>query len=356
MRPAAAAPLLGILLAACTPPPGLPVPERGPALCRAVLATPSPPPGVAVRWTLPADSAQRALLDAYCAGVGPAVLHEAGPAAPPPDDGLAVVAWNMALGAGDVLRLIADLRAGLHTDGSPVHSFVLLLQEVPRIGPPVPPRARLPDGVVASSPDPVHGPSVMDLAVSAGLHLLYVPSMREGLGDTAVDHGTALLSTLPLSGPQVFELPPGIRRRVAAAATVRLHGAHEVLVVSAHLDNFSLRQPVGSFGAVRARQARALARALPASGAVVLGADLNTWARGTREPAFRVLRARLPRPAELQPEPTARRLGVPRRLDYLLLDAPPSWSFAEHRIRDRYGSDHHPLIGVLRPAAQPQPR
>jgi endonuclease/exonuclease/phosphatase family metal-dependent hydrolase len=259
-----------------------------------------------------------------------------------------VVTWNIALGAGSMSRFIEDLRAGVFTAGVPVRSFALLLQEVPRIGAPVPPADALPGGVRVSSPDPVPGPSAEQVARAAGLHLLYVPSMREGRGVTAVDHGTALLSTLPLHDVRVIELPPGIRRRVVVAARVYIGVDQRPLhLVSAHLDNFSMRHAIGSLGGIRSRQARALRRALPPA-PVVLGADLNTWARGTREPAYRILRAVLPDPAELPPGATARRLGIPRRLDYLLASVPPPWHLDSWRIPDRYGSDHHPVLGVVR--------
>jgi endonuclease/exonuclease/phosphatase family metal-dependent hydrolase len=340
------------LVHGCSGPGSEPVAQRD-AGCRSFVVAAAAPgllmpaEGHSMAWTLPADSAARVGLDAYCAGVGPALLRVAATPAVAADE-LVVVTWNIALGAGAVSRFIEDLRAGVFTAGVPVRSFALLLQEVPRIGSPVPPADALPAGVLVSSPDPVPGPSVELLARAAGLHLLYVPSMREGRGVTAVDHGTALLSTLPLHDVRVIELPLGIRRRVAVAARVDIGvDARPVHLVSAHLDNFSMRRAVGSLGGIRSRQARALRRALPPA-PVVLGADLNTWARGTREPAYHMLRAVLPGPAELPPGATARRLGIPRRLDYLLASSPSSWHFATRRIPDRYGSDHHPVLGMLR--------
>jgi endonuclease/exonuclease/phosphatase family metal-dependent hydrolase len=346
-------PLLGALLAvaqlACAA-EGLPPSERDAARCRSAVRS-GAATAASMRWTIIDDSAGRAVLDAYCAAAGPALIHapqgrERGGAG----DALVVVAWNIALGSGDVRRLIADLHAGRHTDGRPVAEFVLLLQEVPRIGAAVPPHAELPAGALVSSPDPVPGPDVLALARAERLHLLYVPSMREApVRTTRTDHGTALLSTLPLAEHRAIELPAGIRRRVATAARLDWPAAEAPLyVVSVHLDNFSFARLIGSFGGIRGRQAAALARVLPQDGSVLLGGDLNTWATGTRESAYRALRARLPRPAELQPAPTARRLGVPRRLDYILADLPPEIRFAERRIDDRYGSDHHPLIAVLR--------
>jgi endonuclease/exonuclease/phosphatase family metal-dependent hydrolase len=370
--------LVVCLLAACAQPQGLPPEQRDAAACRAVIAY-GAAPAATVRWTLPRDSAERAVLDAWCAGVGPAAWFAPGEAgaradavgasgarALPhahagPDTGsdpdldagpVVVVAWNYAMGGGDIRRFLGDLRAGVHTGGQPVERFVLLLQEAPRIGGVVPRAESLPPGVRVASVDPVPGPDVLELAREQRLHLLYAPSMREGVGNgMRVDHGTAILSSLPLAEPHVIEMPAGIQRRAATAARVAGVGA-PLHVVSVHLDNFAFRHFLGSFGGVRARQAQVLAPALPrpdGARALVVGGDLNTWTFGTRERAFRILRARLPRPAELQPEATARRLGVPRRLDYLLLDAPAGWTFTERRIADAYGSDHHALIAVLQP-------
>lgn len=356
MSPGAARALPVLLMLLACADEGLPPHERHAARCRAVLASGAAP--AALHWTIIDDSVGAAVLDAYCAALGPALVHAPAADAPTAEPGaahdVAFVAWNIALGGGDIRAFIADLRAGALTDGRAPADFVLLLQEVPRIGGPVPPRDAVPEYAIFSSNDPVHGPDILELAGTERLHLLFVPSMREDYERLRVDHGTAILSTLPLAAPRAIELPAGMRRRVATSARVMV-GDVPVSVVSVHLDNFSFRHLPGSFGGVRARQARALAAALPDTGAVVLGGDLNTWTRGTREPAYRLLRARLPRPERLQPHATARRLGVPRRLDYLLLDAPAEFSFVERRIEDRYGSDHHPLLGLLgAPGAGPR--
>jgi endonuclease/exonuclease/phosphatase family metal-dependent hydrolase len=367
--------LLSFLLiaAACTNgglPPGSPAADR----CRNVrevsagassVDTPGFDGAARVRWTVFGDSADRAVLDAWCAGVGPALIQHAprSSAADGQGDGAAAgevvfVSWNIARGEGELHRLIAELRAGRHTSGRPVSAFVLLLQEAPRMGADVPPQAALPDGVATSSARQLQGPGIPEVAAAAGLHLFYVPSMRAAPNDIGpVDHGTAILSSLPLREPHVIELPMGIQRRVAAVVTISLPGAGtDVSVATAHLDNFSFRRPVGSLGAIRARQAAALDRALPRDGALVLGADLNTWMRELREPAFTLLRRRLPEPASPGRTPTSRFLGVPRRVDHLLARAPASHAFTGRRLADRYGSDHHPLIGVLKPLGNSQLR
>jgi endonuclease/exonuclease/phosphatase family metal-dependent hydrolase len=327
------------LLTGCSDPP----PIAGDAAdgCRGGPA--AVPAHHTLHWRVLADTGQRRTLDAYCVGTGPPVLYAAGESPEPTGDSLAVVAWNMALGAGDLLQLIEDLRSGVHTGGIVLRHFVLLLQEAPRSGAPVPPEHALPRGTRVSSPDPILA-DIRALAVQSGLHLLYVPSMREGRSGR-YDSGTAVLSTLPFRAIAAVEMPPGIRRRVAAVATI--DWTMPVQAVSVHLDNFSATQPLGSFGRIRARQARALARALPDSGTTILGGDLNTWARGPAEPAYQVLRRRLPLPVEQQPRPTARRLGIGRRLDYLMGAVPAGWTLTETRLDPRYGSDHHPVLGIL---------
>jgi endonuclease/exonuclease/phosphatase family metal-dependent hydrolase len=374
IRPAHALPLaafFSLVSGACAE-RGLPPDQRASARCRAVThipaaarpagaaaaadlaEAPSARPAPPMRWTVVGDSATRAVQDAFCAGVGPALIQEARtPPTQTPADRIVIVAWNMERGTGDLRRLIHDVRTGRHTGGAAVRELILLLQEVPRMGDEVPPLSALPEGVEASSTKSLKGPGIAEIAREEGLHLVYVPSMRAGLGRVPpTDHGTAVLSSLPLVEARAIELPLVVQRRVATVARVEWGSATPLYIVSAHLDNFSLRRPIASFGGMRARQARALARALPTTGVLVFGADLNTWALGRREAAFRILRPHLPRPAELQPEATARRLGVPRRLDYLLLDAPASWDFTERRLADRYASDHHPLIGVLKPLPQ----
>jgi endonuclease/exonuclease/phosphatase family metal-dependent hydrolase len=341
LRTAAVRCALFALLAGCSEPP--PIADHAAQGCRGSAPT-SATGQTTLLWRIPADTAQRRVLDAYCAGVGPPLLLVAGESPALPDGSLVVIAWNMALGGGDLLRLIEDLRAGVHTGGVALRDFVLLLQEAPRTGALVPAEDALPQGTLVSSPDPI-GADIRQLARQSGLHLLYVPSMREGRTGR-YDSGTAIMSTIPFTAVAAVELPPGIRRRVVAMATIDwplpLH------LLSVHLDNFSTRQPLGSLGSIRARQARALARALPENGSTILGGDLNTWTRGTAEPAYRALRRHLPLPSEQQPQWTARRLGVGRRLDFVMGSIPAGWTLTEVRLDRRYGSDHFPVMGILR--------
>jgi endonuclease/exonuclease/phosphatase family metal-dependent hydrolase len=323
------------VLAACAD--ARPMPAEAVAHCRTF-------PGDTVRWLIDGDSTGRPFLDAYCAGVGTAIWQTADTINAAPDT-LVVINWNMALGEGRLQQLVDDLRNGTIT-GQRVAHFALLLQEVPRSDSTIPSRALMPDGAMVSELDRFGTSDIVAFAREQRLHLLYVPSMRNGT-DALEDQGNAVLSTLPLHDPEIYELPAGIRRRVAVSAAVAWPAGERLRLVSVHLDNWSPRKLLGSLGSVRARQARVLAAMLPADGNLLLAGDLNTWTRGTDEDAFRTLRRLLPRPDAIDMRPTANRLGRGRKLDYLLLRAPSAWHFTERRIDDRYLSDHNPILGVL---------
>ncbi|HWP98928.1 MAG TPA: hypothetical protein VNK92_00525, partial [Vicinamibacterales bacterium] len=62
--------------------------------------------------------------------------------------------------------------------------------------------------------------------------------------------------------------------------------------------------------------------------------------------AARVLARRFPRTPPPPREPTA---ALGRLLDYLFFRPPPGWSADYWRVRSKYGSDHHPLVGWLEP-------
>jgi endonuclease/exonuclease/phosphatase family metal-dependent hydrolase len=298
-----------------------------------------------VRWLVASDSAGRHFLDAYCAGVGPAHFEAASSIAGDTPDTLVIVNWNMALGEGQLGALVADVRNGAVT-GQPVRHFVLLLQEAPRTDPAVPAADALPEGAKMSELDMFGSTDIIAFARTQRMHVLYVPSMRNGT-DAPEDQGNAILSTLPLYDPEVYELPAGIRRRVVVSAAVHWPSGQRVRLVSAHLDNFSPQKLIGSLGSVRARQARALAAMLPAGQPLLLGGDLNTWTRGTNEDAFQALRRVLPRPDTIDARPTATRLARGIKLDYMLFRGPDEWHFEEQRVDDRYNSDHNPIVGML---------
>ena len=353
--------------------------------CRSTVTAEGEPSSVHVRWFRVDDDRDFAFQNAWCAGVGPAVMWEApepqgeellaaadsGAAAsngasatatataatPTSDepvlDSLLVVAYNAHIGAGELDDLVADIRSGELT-GQPATHFVLLLQEVYREGLGVPPDSTLPrdapSGSRTSESDRV---PVVQGAQALRLHLVYVPSMRNGMGFAiAEDRGNAILSTLPLTDPRALELPAGIQRRVTVVADVSgvtsAGNPWTVGVASAHLDNASFSNPLASLGSVRARQASGLVRMLPREGPLVVGGDFNTWFQQQEERAYRIMRDDFPWPRNPQAAPTAQRLGAGRTIDWIFFRGPAGWSFDDARASHTYGSDHYPVYGWVR--------
>lgn len=247
---------------------------------------------------------------------------------------------------------------------------------------------------IADSPPGEPRTDVVAFAKEEGLSLVYVPSMRNGAGgvegcadDEAAsvpeDRGNAVLANVPLASPLAVELPFERQRRVAVAAEARL-GGERVAFCSVHLDNRApWRRAWRSLGQARGRQMAGLLRALATLGlirarledgprpfgaqpfgapwgdaqppaAFVLGGDLNTWTRGVREDAYKRARRRFPEPAAPDPRPTHHFEigGMLRRSDHLLFTLPPGWRGDCRRLDDTFGSDHYPLVGVLRSSAR----
>ena len=340
-------------------------------------------PGVA--WYHLEDAEDRRFQDAWCLGVGPAVVHEApepigeelvaraegaraatdsvwnvarasrGPRTSelPVIDSLLIIAYNAHIGAGDLDRLVTDARQGRLT-GAPVTHFILLLQEVHREGLGVPSDEDLPRDAPSGSrtPEPDRT-GIVEWAEALSMHLFYAPSMRNGVGyGVPEDRGNAILSTLPLSNLKALELPAGIQRRVATVADVsgRTSAGREwtLAVASAHLDNAALSRPLASLGSVRALQASGLVRMLPDEGPLVVGGDFNTWFQQTEERAYRIMRDDFPYPIQPQTAPTAERLGEGRTIDWMFFRGPSGWTFDDARAALNYGSDHYPVYGWVR--------
>ena len=294
----------------------------------------------------------------WLAAAGPPVWqpHPADPGPPPPVESIRFLTWNVRVGAGDLRGLVEELV-------SEGQAFVLLLQEVVRMGDPVPPSpppgSRWAGRIADPLPAGLFREDIGQVALDMGLSLLYAPSMRSGgPGDPPEDRGNAILSALPLADPAVLELPVERQRRAAVAATVQVGiagGSAPLRLVSVHLEN---RAPWSRFwripGAAREAQARdlleRLARGDTLPTPLALGGDLNSWWGQQAEGAVRRLRCALPHPAILEPRPTHHwELGLDRQSDYLLFRLPEGWSARVRRLDDERNSDHWPLEGRVGP-------
>jgi len=228
---------------------------------------------------------------------------------------LAIVTWNMHIGAGDLPRLVDDLAAGRLTGVVP-RQYVLLLEEVTDGGP--------------NDPAPI--------ARDRKLSLQFQPIRQRG----AHRSGNAILSTLPLMDVRPITLPREREPRGSLLATTTL--ADQVLfLVAVHLENrVSVQRGLLFSDGPRARQARALIDVLP-SGHGIAGGDLNTWL-GPDEPALKLFAARFPDTPTDPIQPTVIDRLV---LDHLFFDLPQGWRVRRWSLRDYYGSDHRPVVGTV---------
>jgi endonuclease/exonuclease/phosphatase family metal-dependent hydrolase len=261
------------------------------------------------------------------------------------------------MGRGRILELVDRLGAG--TLGVPGDlPPVLLIQEAFRQDDTIPARS---NGFAARELVTRVRPrqDIVDVARRLRWNLRYVPSMRNG-GERS-DRGNAILTPLPLGAAQEIELPFALQRRVAVGATTTIAGL-EVRLLSAHLDP---RGPVGYKwlgAAARGHQMDHLLADLE-DPTVVLGADLNLG-RGRAERAWRLLVEHGFEHGIPPVLPTWRHTyhSLPRLvIDYLLVRnfAGAIRSVLVRRVdedpADRgptvFGSDHHPLLALVEPAA-----
>ena len=231
---------------------------------------------------------------------------------------LAVVTWNLHAGRANLAQFVDDLTGGRVT-GEPVRRYVLLLQE----------------NIAGSRFDAVA------LARRRQLWSHFAPVRESGRGTS----GNAILTTEAPLAVRTIELPRERRVRKATIATIALND-RPFFIVNTHLENRISWLKGGLFSeGARARQAEALLRALPA-GPGVAGGDFNTWL-GEDEPAMRALLARFTDTPPGLSEPTFRdRLAI----DHLFFDLPRGWEAVRRVVREKYGSDHHPVIGLVVPA------
>lgn len=295
-----------------------------------------------VTWVRTAPPAHQTTLDAWCASVGPPWRHTGVPVAPPPET-LIVISWNMNVGRGSLDDLLAHLRAEFKEELLQERAgLVLLLQEVHRESATVPALPRFPRAVPRQIRPPVSAPDIEQLAQAVGMSAVYVPSMRNGSGAVdPQDRGNAILTTETLGAPTAIELPFGRQRRVAVGATI-----HDIRFISVHLDT----------SRARVLQAEALAAAdLPIVSGTVVAGDLNS-VEGRNDGSHKTLASRFPS----QPCGDTRTHAWPwrlemffggwvGRLDHIFTSLPAGrWSTSCSTVPHFFGSDHRPLVLVLR--------
>jgi len=298
------------------------------------------------------DKSDEVELARWCRAVGaPVMVSATRSAAAPSLDDVAVLQWNAHLAAGELARLVRELQNGELT-GTPVHHFVITVQELYRRGDAVPPfdsRDRTAHAIVARDPD---SPDVDDFAASLGLSIYYVPSMRNG-ASLLEDRGNAIVSTEPLLDPIALELPLARQRRVALAAAIEVRtpdGPRRLQIVDAHLEPLSSPQTLWVLKDPRPAQVRAVLSLLdeprftdPANAGVILGGDFNTVRGGDHELAYRLARD-WGTSNGTEDDRSTHMMG---RLDYLFFRLADGWTASTRRLDDRFGSDHYPVIGAF---------
>jgi len=297
-----------------------------------------------ITWHSVARPTDRDVLDRWCDSVGPPLVTSGAPP-PPAIASLVIATWNVHAGNGDVEAFLSSI-ATLPGVRAPV-GVVLLLQEAVRAGFEVP--ARYPDRMRPPRGIRVRGHAldVGALAARLPLHVVYVPSMRNGRlfpSDAREDRGNAILTTFPLDDPRAIELPFGRQRHVGVAARVVIPGLPPLRVMSLHLE----------LSGHRTEEAEAVARYLGASGeTTIIGGDLNTWF-GRQETALKSMGAALPEEAcgEVKTNSWPWRLQGPfgwwrGRLDYLFSNLPSDVERSCQTIPQQFGSDHRPVVLLI---------
>lgn len=308
--------------------------------------------GVEFEVSVEADARE---LTRWCRAVGAPVYVGAPTVAPAPPtlDQIAFISWNAHLAEGDLDDLIAKLKAGELTDDVPVTHFVLLVQELYRRGDAVPEFDAHDRSAFAIRPRDPAVDDIDDHAAELGLSIFYAPSMRNG-PELREDRGNAIISTEPLLAPIALELPLARQRRVTLGAAINVQtadGLRRLELIDAHLEPLSSPKTLWVFKNPRASQVRAILRLLDEprytdrslTVATVVGGDFNTVRAGADEPAIHLLR----KWSKGVASEDLRDTHMMGRLDYLFFNLPPGWSASTRRLDDRFGSDHHPVLGRL---------
>jgi endonuclease/exonuclease/phosphatase family metal-dependent hydrolase len=304
-----------------------------------------------VSWHIaePSDAPE---LARWCRAVGVPVVTSAPAAQAPHLDDFVTLSWNAHLAEGQLPQLIADLEAGAFTNGRRVRHFALLVQELYRRGTDVPEFNAADRSAFAIAPRDPDAADVEDHAQALGLSFVYVPSMRNGAA-LREDRGNAIISTEPLLDPLALELPLARQRRVAIAAGVNVttgDGVKRLELVNAHLEPLSSPRTLWIFKNPRGRQVRAILDLLETPrftndtlAGIVLAGDFNMVRGGAREEAYQHARAWS---TSLRHE-DRRRTHMMGRLDYLFFRSKSGWTASTRRIEERFGSDHHPILGIF---------
>lgn len=294
----------------------------------------------AITWLEPELPRDRAEISRWRNAVGAPLLSGSTTTVHSAADALIVANWNIALGNGDVIRLVRDLRA--ESPGTPI---VLLLQEAFRSGDDIPLKPDAPAfASFLGSSEPAR--EIDEISRALGFAMYYVPSMRNGTPDRyREDRGNAILSSIPLEDLVAIELPFEHQRRVALAARVggTTTGGKpwRLQLATVHLDNIVGARHGwigGEYG--RARQARGLREALAGDDPQLLAGDFNTWF-GFADQAYRETARAYPQTQATDKRRTFR--GI-LRLDHVFYRLPEGWRADVRRAESNYGSDHHPLI------------
>ncbi len=335
--------------------------RRGSEAVRAIGACTAPidehglPAQVAVTWISRMDREERHALDRQCDTLGPVIVR-AQPALATTrrafdTDTLTIVNWNVHVGGGDIFELVNRLESGALT-GMPVQHYVLLLQEAYRAEGGIPaivePGIGVPDRIAPTTKGRARQ-DIVSVARQLKLALYYVPSMRNGMGPPWEDRGNAIVSSLPLEEMTAIELPYTRQRRVAIGAGIRGHhissAAWRLRLFVVHLDALAGPGRLWLFATGwRGSQADAVVEAVGHLEAAVLGADLNTWCLGRWESAWKRIAAVFPQTRSSWKADSS----AHGQLDYIFFRLPPGWRSETRRLNNDFGSDHRPIVSVLR--------
>lgn len=276
-----------------------------------------------------------------------------------------VLSWNIAIGNGRLVDVVARIRAGMF-DGihrSDDRPLIILVQEAYRADDSVP--VRLASAFHGGKHPRTARFDIVEMADALGFSLRYFPSMRNG--EHRSDRGNAILSNIRIAETRSFALPHVRQMRVALA--VEIDGLPWLTFACAHLDTRG-RVRAGSEAALRnapgrITQATALGQRLASDGGdgqtTVIGADLNSYF-GAREPLFTgLLNAGFHRvPHTPLRSHTFHSTPLRMHLDHILVRGTGLESIEVMRLDedpgDRgktiFGSDHHPLLARIAIAPQ----